>query len=415
MTMAVNDFLLNSAGGWSGHGPVGEMFTSRAVRMDVGMCQPFIEDHPQSPYRGRPCVTLGTGRMVWNEKVRDMVPERKTFLISDLQARGINNPVWNATSLRKGQWIQMDTRLKDIARPRLRAWSDLVSRRSVGGFNAMGKMTFEYEVISDSGIAVTDMDAISDGRMSSPQFKIRSVPLPITHADFWYSQRFLDVSAADGKTPASTTSGAHAARQVAERIEGFTLGTVTGIEYGTETAGYGAHDGLSKIYGYISHPARITKTDLTTPTGSNPEVTLAEILSMRDTMYSYNFFGPYIIYHSTDWDQYLDNDYARLGGNDAKTTLRRRILEIGTEGDGGAQITAVRRADFLTPALSHAFTLVMVDMSQDIEALNGMDITTVQWPELGGLKQNWKVMAIQLPLIKYDYNGVAPILHARTA
>lgn len=75
----------------------------------------------------------------------------------------------------------------------------------------------------------------------------------------------------------------------------------------------------------------------------------------------------------------------------------------------------MRRADFLTPALSHAFTLVMVDLSQDIEALNGMDITTVQWPEIGGLKQNWKVMAIQLPLIKYDYNGVAPILHARTA
>jgi D-alanyl-D-alanine carboxypeptidase len=35
---------------------------------------------------------------------------------------------------------------------------------------------------------------------------------------------------------------------------------------------------------------------------------------MRDQLYDDRFYGPFMLYHSTAYDQYLDNDYFRSGG-----------------------------------------------------------------------------------------------------
>jgi hypothetical protein len=267
----------------------------------------------------------------------------------------------------------------------------------------MAKLTLEYEAMSDPGEAVVDMDGLSDARQDSPLFKLRSLPLPITHSDFNFSSRRIAVSRNTG-TPLDTTMAEAAGRRVAEMIERTVIGIETGASYATQTAGYGAHDGTSTVYGYTNCPARITKTNLTIPTGSNPEATVADILAMRSLMYNNKFFGPFMIYHSTDWDLYLDNDYARLGGSNANLTLRQRLKAI--EG-----IQDVRRLDYLT----NTFTMIMVQMTPDVaRAINGMDITTVQWESQGGMRLNFKVMAIQVPQVRWDYNGIAGIIHATT-
>lgn len=378
------------------HGPVANVV--QGVRFDPGFLRPYIDN------RGERCVTINTGREVYDNKLKRHVPVFEKVRINDLMNRGVYSPVFNATSLRKEEWIELDNAVVKAARQRLRAWSDLASRNSFGGFNGMAKLTLEYEAMSDPGEAVVDMDGLSDGRRDSPLFTLRSLPLPITHSDFWFSSRRIAVSS-NTSTPLDTTMAEAAGRRVAEMIEQTLIGTVTGVTYGTQSAGVGTHTGTSTVYGYTNWPYRITKTNLTIPTGSNPEATVADILAMRNTMYANKFYGPFMIYHSTDWDLYLDNDYARLGGNNASLTLRDRIRMI--EG-----IEDVRRLDFLTST----YTLIMVQMTSDVvRAINGMDITTVQWETQGGMRQNFKVMCIQVPQLRYDYNGIGAVLHATTA
>lgn len=393
--MFVTDYIQNG----QAHGNVAEMI--QGCRFDPGYLRPYVDN------KGRRCVTINTGRMVYNNQVGDYFPEKRKVLITDLFRQGIFNPVLNATSLRKEEWIQMDRQVIRAARQRLRAWADLAAANSYGGFNGMAKLTLEYEAMSDPGEAVVDMDGLAQGRTDNPLFKLRSLPLPITHSDFWFSARRLAVSQNSG-TPLDTTMAEAAGRRVAEMIEKTLIGVETGVTYGTQTAGVGTHDGTSTVYGYTNHPNRITYTTLTTPTGSNPEATILNILALRNLMYSYKFYGPFMIYTSTDWDTFLDNDYARLGGSNANMTLRDRIRKID-------DIMDVKRLDFLTSS-TNPFTMIMVQMTSDVaRAINGMDITTVQWEGVGGLRRNFKVMAIQVPQIRYDYNGVAAIIHATTS
>ncbi len=386
------DYIQNGAG----HGEVGQQL--EAVRFDPGMLRPYFDDN------GERVVTINTGRKRIDPSTGKSTPIYEKVRIGDLLSNGISSPVLNATSLRYREWAELDKVVIREARSRLRAWTDLASRNSFGGFNAMGKMILEHETMSDAGEAVVDMDGLAEGRNDSPTYQLEGLPLPITHSDFFFSARKLAVSRNSG-TPLDVTMAEMAGRRVAEMIEKTLIGVETGATYG-RTTDYGR---TPSVYGYINFPARLTKTNLTIPTGSNPEATIADILAMREQLYAQGFYGPFMIYTSTDWDLYLDNDYARLGGNNASMTLRDRIRAI--EG-----IQDIKRLDYLTAANSHAFTMVMVQMTSDVaRAVDGMGITTVQWETRGGMQLNFKVMCIQVPQLRATKAGACGILHARTA
>ena len=405
------DFVVNGRG----QGPVGEVMDG--IRYDAGMMQPYFNKH------GQRAVTINTGRMVLNNKTNEYIPERKEVLVSNLMQQGIYSPVFNATSLRKEEWIQLDQVVLRAARQRLRAWADLSAANSFGGFNAMAKETLEHETMSDPGEALVDMDGLSEGRTDSPLFRLQGIPLPITHSDFYFSARKLAQSRNTG-TPLDTVQGEAAGRRVAEMIEKTLIGTVTGLR-GTEgpyATGYGYGTGGStgsagtrynQVYGYTNYPDRLTKTDLTAPTavGWTPETTVNEVIAMRQQLVDGRFYGPFMLYHSTDWDTYFDGDYyvAKTTGAVAPTqTLRERLQKI----DG---IQDVRRLDFL-PSSSNPWTLIMVQMTADVaQAINGMDITTVQWESVGGMRLNFKVMCIQVPRLRSDYYGRCGVLHATTS
>lgn len=394
-----SDFVMNGAGA-----PAEGVHLSRGgtERYDPGLLRPYWDND------GKAYMTVNTGRTKYDQKTGTVQPVYEKVRVSDLVGRGIESPVANATTLRKGDWLRFDQRVITAARARLRAWTDLAAANTYGGFDGMSTMILEHETSSDPGEAVVDMEGIAEGRNFEPKWQLQGLPLPITHSDFRISRRRLAVSRNSGQ-PLDTRKAEIAGRRVAEMVEKTLIGVETGATYGGNSSQVGGYGRDSEVFGYINFPARLTKTDLTIPTGSNPEATVQDVLEMRDQLYNANFFGPYMIYHSTDWDQYLDNDYARLGGNNANTTLRKRLREI--EG-----VQDVRRLDFLTAANSHAFTLIMVQMTDDVcRAVNGMDITTVQWPEKGGMDLRFKVMCIHVPQLFADYNDNCGILHARTA
>lgn len=382
------DFVLNG----QVIGPMGEVI-GQGTRFDPGMLRPYVGDD------GQKYVTVNTGRQKFDDKVKRMVPVYEKVRVSDLIANGHGNSIMtNATSLRKDEWLQLDNVIIRAARQRLRAWQDLAAANTYTIPNGMSKMVLEHETMSDPGEAVVDMDGLSEGRSDSPKFQLEGLPLPITHSDFWFSQRRLAISRTGGM-PLDTSMGEAAGRRVAEMIEKTLIGTVTGATYGA-AADYGR---TPTVYGYTNFTSRITRTSMTAPTGSNGSAVLTSWLNLRDDLYDANFFGPFMVYTSTDYDQYLDNLFST--SEPSAGTLRSRLLQI----DG---IRGIRRLDYLT----NTFTVLMVQMTPDVaRAVNGMDITPVQWESQGGMRLNFKVMAIQVPQLRADYNGNCGIAHGTTA
>lgn len=381
------DYILNG----QGHGPVGEALSG--CQFDPGFRRPYTVDNS-----GRRFVTVNAGT---DEK--GMPKFRRLQVNADMVANGmvVNGP----TSLRKLEWVELDRVVVRAARERLRAWGDLAAANSYGGFNAMGKMLLEHEAMSDPGYAQVDMDGLSEGKTDNPLFKLEGLPLPITHADFYFSARRLAASRNSG-TPLDLTMGEAAARRVAETIEKTLIGTVTGLTYGGTPIAYSTNSPAG-VYGYTNFPQRKTSTVLSKPTVANwtPANTLKEVLGLIETLYNQNFYGPFMLYHSTDWDQYMDNDYILTGGNVATQTLRNRLRAIDV-------IQDVRRLDFFKSA-TNAFQMILVQMTPEVcQAVNGMDITTVQWETKGGMQVNFKVMCIQVPRLRADYNGNCGIMHA---
>jgi hypothetical protein len=127
---------------------------------------------------------------------------------------------------------------------------------------------------------------------------------------------------------------------------------------------------------------------------------------MRDTLYSDNFYGPFMVYVDSAYDRYLDDEFK----TNSDKSLRQRLMEI----DG---VQGIRRLDYMTPtATGYSSSLVWVQMTADVaRAVNGMSITTVQWESVGGMRLNFKVMGIMVPQLRADYNGNMGILHGRTA
>lgn len=391
------DYILNG----KGHGEFGKALG--ACGYEPGLMRPFVNDD------GIPCVTVNTGRKITKDgKERD---EKKTYTIAQMMERGIYNSTFNAASMRKEEWQYLDKTVLTAARTRLRAWTDLAASSRVSGFDAMSHLTYEYEAMSDPGEAMVSMDGIADGRGDSPLFALSSIPLPITHSDFHSSLRKLAVSKNRG-TPFNVVMAEAAGRRVAEMVERMVIGTITGPNYGTVSTGPTAHRGNSQVYGYTNFPYRITKTDLTTPTGTNPQATVDDILEMRDLLYAQGFYGPFMVYTSTDWDRVLDDDYGQIAGASygfaPSGTLRTRLKQI--EG-----IQDIRRLDFLDGAVN-PYTMIMVQMTAEVaQAIDGLPIRTVQWETRGGWQINFRTFCIQVPLLRYNYAGDTGIVHATTS
>jgi len=303
-------------------------------------------------------------------------------------------PVQNATAtLRKDDWVLLDSAIVKAAKPRLKAVADL---RSAGlSFNipnGMGKTVLETETQSDISGAEVSMDGLRESKADRPLFELSNLPLPIIHKDFNFSARQV-MASRNGGSPLDTTTAEMAARRVAETAEQLLLGT-----YGTYAFGGGT------ISGYTNFTHRLTAT-MTAPTaaGWTPADTVEEILAMRLQAQQAYHYGPYMLYCSLPWDTYLDNDYSAAKGDN---TLRDRLKMING-------IQDVRTLDYLS---EEDYVMVLVQMTTNVvREVVGMDITTVQWESKGGMQLNFKVMAILVPQLRADQNSNTGIVHGTTA
>lgn len=409
------DFIINN----EPHGPVAQ--TLQGVRCDIGLLRPYFDD------KGRPTYTVNSGRTkkvpIKHKRTGQIIGHREEpiyeeVLRKDLLDAGVELPVNNATSMTRDQWLQYDSRLIEPRRDRLVFWNQMM-RVNTFTFNGLGTMMLEHETVSDPGKAYQDMYGTSEGTADSAQFQPEGQPIPITHCSFRADRRKIEAARRQGQS-LSTRGVDWASRRCQELVEDVAIG-VNGdpLEWG-ESSRNVDFSRVPAVYGALNFPDRLTKTDLTVPTGSNATTILQDVLEMRGQMYDAKHYGPYGIYHSIDYDAYLDLDYAVTGGNNPSQSLRQRLLAIGTDSSiddpTGPQIRFVRRLDRLTPTNSHAFTMIMVSLdAENMRALNGMPITVFQYEVKGGWEVIYKVACIWVPEFFCDFYGNCGVLHARAA
>jgi len=302
----------------------------------------------------------------------------------------------NATAtLRKDAWQILDAAVVKAAKPRLKAVADLRGAGLTYNIpNGMSKTVVQTETQSDISDAVISMSGIRQSDTDRPVYEITNLPLPIIHKDFQFPTRQVMVSRNSG-SPLDTSTAELAARRVAEQAEQLLLGTSGSYAYGGGT-----------IYGYTNFPSRLTKT-MTAPTagGWTAATTVNEVLEMRLQAQQAFHYGPYMIYCSTAWDVYLDDDYS---ANKGDNTLRDRLKAIN-------EISDVRTLDYLDTA-GTSYVMLLVQMTSDVvREVVGMDINTVQWETQGGMMLNFKVMAILVPQLRADQNSNTGIVHGTTA
>jgi len=395
-------------------GAIGNELIIPGMNFDTRHFQPFLGKDDRTKY-----IVINSGRTEYNPKTQKDEPIYLTKAIPWVQDRiGYSHPVWNATTaLRKEEWIKVSDKVVKAARYRQRLWSDMMATVPLA-VDGMSTMSLEQETQSDVGEAHVDLDGLSPGNNDIPLYQLEALPLPVIHADYFYSLRKLMISR-NGSQPLSTIMPEGASRRVSETVEKLAICTLTGITYGPG-ANSPSVNRTSKIYGLTNFTNRLTYTG-TQPTGSNASTILANVLAMKDRLTANKFYGPFRIYTSNDWDQYLDNDYILSGGNVATQTLRNRILSI-------QGIQSVERLDMLFATAPTAgsgnlqslsydtlypYTMLMVQMTDDVvQAVNGMDLNTIQWESVGGQRLNFKVMCIQAPRLQADFYSNCGILHA---
>lgn len=292
-----------------------------------------------------------------------------------------------AGTLRRDEWIAFDTALVEAAQTRMRGVADLIANGlTTPVANSMGKTVLEYEKIGLMSDASVSLDGMVRTENDRPEFSLASLPLPITHKDFFINLRTLTASRNRGEA-LDTTSVRMAGRMVAEASERMLF--VGGKTFGGFT-----------IYGYTTHPNRNTVSFGTNGTWSAAAKTganiLADVFSMIALAEADHMYGPYVVYVSRNMSTKLEDDFKSATSG----STRSRLLEV-------SGISDIRVADFLT-----ADNVLMVQMTSDVVTLvQGEPLQTVQWDIEGGFGINFKAFQIQVPLVRADSLGQSGIVH----
>jgi uncharacterized linocin/CFP29 family protein len=288
----------------------------------------------------------------------------------------------NSTLLRKDEWLAIDRNLVELRDKIFNGVADLISRGLVSDLGNIGVTIAEWERINDIEDAEVSMSPRSGAQEDTVSFDIDGVPVPLIHKDFRFDIRRL-MAARNNGTQLDTTQQMMAGKKVFEKIEDILFNGHT-----ISLKGY-------NIYGYRTHPERVTDSLTAAWDSSNPTNILLDVKNLLLAADTIRSTGPFVIYIPIGWAHALRDDYKA----DTERTVLTRILQH-------QEIVAVKATEALTS------DLVMVEMSrQTVELAKASDIVNIPWQTLGGMEERFKVMGAMVPKIKVDGRGDIAVFH----
>lgn len=341
--------FLNSGGDWNSLRPwVGEDGRSY-------VCKPDVRFNPE------------TGEPLFNRNEDGSI--KLKVMVTNTEA-----------TLRKNEWIAIDSAVRDVSRQRLRLVNDLRSRGLTKTINnPMGRSLFEFQNRSDVTPAEVSFDGIKRTLRDRPHLDLNGIPLPLITKDTSFTMREILISRSQGdgvdvdSIRLMTEQCAIVAEQMLTGAVSYTMG------------GY-------SLYGYMTHPDALTKVlTAATAAGWTGSTLVDEILDMIVALKAASHFGKYLVYYAPYWYKYMSRDFSQAKGSN---TLMDRIKAI-------PDIEDVIEADYLTGK-----TIVVVKMDANtVREVIGFDFVPVQWSEEGGMEQFIKIMGMLLPNLRSDFNG----------
>jgi hypothetical protein len=293
----------------------------------------------------------------------------------------------SAATLRKDEWIHLDTVLVQEGAIRLRGVAQLMAAGlTINVPNAMGKTVFQWEDMTDMNPAETSLSGVVRTEDDAVDFELGNLPLPITHKDFNLNLRTLAASRERGE-PLDTTQARVSGRLVAEQIEKM-------LFQGGRTFG-GNH-----IYGLTNHPNRNAgafAAGTWSGAGVTGEQMLTDVLTWIGLLEADRMFGPYWLFVPSGFSTNLEKDFKA----NSDKTIRQRLMEVD-------RLNSITTVDQL-----QANNAVLVQATVDVVALvEGEPLQSIQWDIEGGFIVKFKAFTIQVPLIRADAQGRSGVVHA---
>jgi hypothetical protein len=166
------------------------------------------------------------------------------------------------------------------------------------------------------------------------------------------------------------------------------------------TYAYGEKDTnlRNSIYSYVNFPDRNIGSLTAAWTSATAAQIVADVIAMKAKSLADLHYGPWVLYIPATYETVMDQDFDTTTATGR--TIRKRILEI----DG---ITAVKVADTLATN-----NVLLVEMRPEtVRLVRGLPLQTIQWKEEGFLINKFKVITLDVPQIRSDYNGRCGLVH----
>lgn len=318
------------------------------------------------PYRG-------TGKNAHLAYLTQMVANEKGEIVPKAV------PVGNATNgtLTKDEWQQMDARVIQVARRRLRFVQMLESAGCVINLDGLGVTEFEWQTMSRTGNPIMSMDGLKRGNTDKVVYGLESIPIPII-SDYWnLNLRFLETSRRKGQ-PMDTTLAGQSALAVADYTENMFINGTGSFSVGGKT-----------LYGLFDTPVALTDTysvawDNVSATGQN---ILDDVNKAIKKAQDAHHYGPFTLLLPQKYQAKLGNDFKANGDK----TIKQRIMELDS-------ISGIEYTEFVT---TDKWALLEFNV-ENIAVVSGMGMTNFQQQLLGGWSTDYMVATIKVPLFRAD-------------
>jgi hypothetical protein len=282
------------------------------------------------------------------------------------------------------EWKAIDTRLREIAASRQVGIAKLKELGLVYNLaNPFASQSLEYIKTSDMHDASVNMNFKVTNETDKQAVKTASIPIPVISWRWGFDIRELQMSRLYNR-PLDLQGAKVGARKIGEKLESMMFGANATILDDKK---------IDSIISFTDSNGIATLHNWNTTTTTTADI-LDDVIALKKKSIKDKHFGKWILFVAQNYEAILDDDYGVDATTKAYIPLMDRIKKING-------ILDVIISDFLPDD-----TVALVQMTNDtIELINGMELTTVQIMNAGGLNFEMLSFVMQTPAVKSDYDG----------